>query len=87
MSARTPTSTRLITVVHTGVPRTLSVEPEEQVKDVLARALDLFSWHNMRHLYSMFFASGEVVFEDRTAAAAGLDDGVTVWLKPNVVRG
>ncbi len=54
---------------------------------MLERAIKLFGITQQPHLLSLFFANGTVVDESASAAAAGLTPGITVYLRPNVVKG
>ena len=76
-----------INVVYNGVPRSLEVEPHEQVTSILERAIHLFGITQQPHLLSLFFADGSVVDEAKSAGNAGLTPGITVYLRPNVVKG
>jgi hypothetical protein len=76
-----------IEVAYNGQPRTLEIEAEEKVTAVLERSIKLFGITQQPHLLSLYFADGTVVDESKLAAEAGLTPGITVYLRPNVVKG
>lgn len=77
----------VINVVYNGQPRSLEAEPHEAVTSVLERSIKLFGITQQPHLLSLFFADGTVVDESKSVQAAGLTPGITVYLRPNVVKG
>ena len=76
-----------IEVAYNGPARSLEIEASERVTSVLERAIKLFGITQQPHLLSLFFADGTVVDESTSAVAAGLTPGITVYLRPNVVKG
>ena len=76
-----------IDVAYNGVTRPLEVEPHERVTAVLEHAIKLFGVTQQPHLLSLYFGDGNVVDETKSAEEAGLHPGVTVYLRPNVVKG
>jgi hypothetical protein len=76
-----------IEVAYNGPPRSLEIQGQERVTSVLERAIKLFGITQQPHLLSLFFSNGNVVDETTSASAAGLVPGITVYLRPNVVKG
>ena len=76
-----------ITVVYNGVEKSLDVEPETEVKAILARAIQLFGITGQPHLLSLFRADGTKVDEGQSAAAAGLHNGSVLYLRQDAVKG
>jgi hypothetical protein len=83
------TSTKQFTVevVYNGVTKPLTVEPEQQVTAVLARAITLFNITQNQHLLSLFREDGALVQENESAERAGLKPNEVLLLRQNTVKG
>lgn len=77
----------VVDVVYNGVTKPITVQPEEQVTAILARAIALFGIAQNPHLLSLFRQDGTVVPENESAERAGLKQGEVLLLRPNAVKG
>jgi hypothetical protein len=79
---------KTITVIYLGDPRLLDYEPEELVKDALAKALDLFGITSNRHLMALFAEDGnELTNEEQSLKHAGVKRGDKLLLGQSRVKG
>src|SRR4051794_8886370 len=76
-----------VDIVYNGVTRAIMVQPEEEVRAILARAIALFGITQNPHLLSLFREDGTVVPENESAERAGLKPGEVLLLRPNAVKG
>ncbi|OLE13603.1 MAG: hypothetical protein AUG89_04690 [Acidobacteria bacterium 13_1_20CM_4_56_7] len=76
-----------VEIVYNGITRSLTVQPEEQVTAILARAIALFGITQNPHLLSLFTQEGTVVPENESAERAGLKPEEILLLRPNAVKG
>jgi hypothetical protein len=76
-----------VEIVYNGVTRSLTVQPEEQVTAILARAIVLFGIAQNPHLLSLFSQDGTVIPENESAERAGLKPEEVLLLRPNAVKG
>lgn len=76
-----------VEVVYNGVTKPLSVEPEEQVTAVLARAVALFHITQNPHLLSLYRENGTLVQENQSVEQAGLRPNEVLLLRQNAVKG
>lgn len=76
-----------VEIVYNGVTKPLTVEPEQQVTAVLARAIALFNITQNRHLLSLYREDGTLVQENESAERAGLKPNEALLLRQNTVKG
>ncbi len=76
-----------VEIVYNGVTKPLSVEPEQQVTAVLARAIALFHIPNNPHLLSLYREDGTLVQENESVEQAGLKPDEVLLLRQNTVKG
>ncbi|HEX6349159.1 MAG TPA: hypothetical protein VF160_07185 [Candidatus Dormibacteraeota bacterium] len=76
-----------ILVSYNGVARQVEVQLTETVGSVLKRAIALFGVTHQPHLLGLFTAGNAELSDASKVRAAGLTEGVTVYLRPSSVRG
>lgn len=76
-----------ILIVYNGVTKPLTVNPHEQITAVIQRAVHLFGITQNAHLLSLFKENGAEIPDNQSVAAAGINPGELLALRPSAVKG
>jgi hypothetical protein len=77
----------MISITYNGVARSLEVEPNEDTRAVLARAVSLFGIQQGGHLLSLFTPDNAEIKDGQSVESAGIAAGELLVLRPSSVRG
>ena len=76
-----------VEVVYNGVGKRIEVEPEEQVRTLLQKAIAVFGVVQNPHLLGLFRQDGTELPDGETLERAGVKAGELLVLRPSAVRG
>jgi hypothetical protein len=76
-----------IEVIYNGIPKELKVRLEESIKQVLDRAIQLFSPLPQPHTLSLYNAAGKELNDADTVESAGIHPKDRLLLRPSQVKG
>jgi proteasome lid subunit RPN8/RPN11 len=76
-----------VEVAYNGITRPIEVQPEQEVRALLAKAIAAFGISQNQHLLSLFRENGTVVPENESVERAGLKPNEVLLLRPNAVKG
>ena len=77
-----------IEIVYNGVDKEIKVEQDETVKQVLDRAIQVFSVTQQPHLLALYTVGGqELTNESQTVKQAGIRPHDKLLLRPSAVKG
>ena len=76
-----------VKIIYNGVAKKIELEPDETVKQVLDRAIELFAPLPQPHLLSLFNEAGQELNEAQTVRQAGVRPKDSLLLRPGQVKG
>lgn len=76
-----------VEVVYNGISKLLTVQPEEQIRILLQRAIAAFGITQNQHLLAFFRENGTEIPDNETVEQARLKHGEVLLLRPSAVRG
>ena len=76
-----------VKVIYNGITKPIEVEPDEQIAELLKRAIQAFGITSNPHTLSLFREDGTKVEEHESVHAANLHAGQELLLRPDAVKG
>lgn len=76
-----------IAVIYNGLSKSVTVRPDETVKQVLESAIRIFSPLPAPHTLALFTESGQELNESQTVRDAGIRPHAKLLLRPSQVKG
>ncbi|MBI3528368.1 MAG: hypothetical protein HY067_10400 [Betaproteobacteria bacterium] len=76
-----------VIVIYNGVPKSIGIEPDDTIKQLLDHAIQVFAPLPQPHLLSLFTEKGEELNESLTVRQAGIQKRQQLLLRPSQVKG